>query len=588
MEVSAAVDKKNLAVNESFVFTIRIQSEGEKLDNLDIPDLSDLNDFYFIDQWSEEQASSSINIINGRMHKTKIRTFLKRYRFQPKTSGTLRIETMTIKVNGQKFETKPIFLTVSKESKKPTPSQPSQSPPPLPLPTPFQPPHSLFDIFTKSFLDKTTKKDSLKLRLNLSKNVVYKTEMIQADWFILQSSGSIHYDIYQPPSLKGFWKERIQNKQTNSFLGTQVIDKVLYKKILLDRLWLFPLQTGTLTIDPYSIRINQLFNFSFRSQEEIKLFPNRKIRVKKLPSKGLDASFTGAVGSFAVQAFINEKETVVNQPISYKITFQGLGHPRFITLPALKFPSSAQVYPPAEKSRFSDFGKGTKEFEILIVPKQEGILNIPSFTLSTFDPKTEQYVFHQTASFSIPVKKGDISEEEGETFFKIEKDQQKKSFSLKPLKKSYWPWFINHKNIIKFWFVLFACFLACLLFLYTKNLAFKNEKSFKKQLKQKFKNIQAFLNKKNWQKACTQMIHVNYKALYFAQMQSSPSDWRQALNNLPPSLNKKYALKFETLFKKLEDLSFSPDSHLETEALKEAQTLFENTKTLINRFFSDL
>ena len=84
------------------------------------------------------------------------------------------------------------------------------------------------------------------------------------------------------------------------------------------------------------------------------------------------------------------------------------------------------------------------------------------------------------------------------------------------------------------------------------------------------------------------MIHLNYDTLYSTQIQNSPSDWKQALNSLPPSLNKKYAIQFETLFKKLEDLSFSPDSHLETKALKEAKLLFENTKTLINSFLSNL
>ena len=501
LEVNADVDKKNVAVNESFVFTIRIQSEGEKLDNLDIPDVSDLNDFYFIEQWSEEQSSSSINIINGRMQKTKTKTFFQRYRFQPKTSGTLRIEALTIKVNGQTFKTQPIFLTVSTKNINKTPSNPSQNPPHSLLPNPLTSPHSLFDIFTRSFPDKTTKKDSIRLHLNLSKNVFYKTEMIQAEWLILQSSDSIHYSGYQPPSFKGFWKEEIQNKPRNSFLGTEVIDKVLYKKILLDRLWLFPLQAGDLTIDPYSIRMNHLLGFGLRSQAEIKLFPSRKIKVRDLPSRGLDASFTGTVGSFEVQASIEEKEALVNQPISYKITFQGLGHPRFISLPSLKFPSSVQIYPPAEKSHFSDFGKGTKEFEILIVPKQEGVLSIPSFTLSTFDPKTGQYVFHQTLSFSIPVKKGNISEEEGETFFEEKQDQQKQAFSLELLKKSYWPQFINHKNLVKFWFILFACFLSCLLFLYIKKFTFKKEKSFRKKLKQRFKNIQDLLDKKKLAKS---------------------------------------------------------------------------------------
>ena len=60
--------------------------------------------------------------------------------------------------------------------------------------------------------------------------------------------------------------------------------------------------------------------------------------------------------------------------------------------------------------------------------------------------------------------------------------------------------------------------------------------------------IKNLLRKKDWQRACEQMIRVNYEALYSASIKSSPSDWKQALDNLSPILNKKYASQFENLF----------------------------------------
>ena len=582
LEVQASVDKSKLAVNESFVFTIKIQSKEEEPKHLDIPDLSHLNDFYLLGQWSGQE--SSLHIINGQMEKTSV--FSKSYRLQPKTTGTLRIEALTVRANKQTFKTKPIFITVSKKNK--TPQKNPQSPP-VALPSPFSSPQSLFDIFTDPFSKEKATKNSIKLRLNLSQYSPYKTEMIKADWFMLQSSGSVHYEPYKQPSLKGFWKEEIRNKNLNPSAGTMLIDQVLYRKTLLDSLWLFPLKTGELTIDPYSIRINHLFGLGFISQREIKSFPVKKITVKNLPSQGLDDTFTGAVGFFEVQTSIKEKSAVVNQPLFYKITFKGSGHPRFISLPPIRFPPSVQTYPPVTKSYFSDSGRGTKEFEILIVPKQEGTLNIPSWTLSTFDPKKGKYILHKIPSFSLPVKKGKANEETGQTFFEEEQELKKQPLSLEPLNSSYWPQFINQKNLIKFWLTLFCFFLASLLFLYIKNFVFKKEKTIKEKINQKFSAIQELLDKKDWQKACTQMIQVNSFILHTAQIKSFSSSWKEALNNLPPSWNKKYSSQFEKLFKSLESLSFSPRSHLEEkEALDKAKNLFKDTKTLTHSFLSDL
>ena len=579
LKIIASTDKKTIAINESLVFTINIYSD-KKPENLDIPVLAQLNDFYLLEQWSSQE--SSISIINFKKERTN--TFRQSYRLQPKTTGTLRIESLTVRANKQTFQTKTLFITVIQKNKTP----PTHSQPQIPsiLPNPFSSPHSVFDIFNSSHPREVKRKKNVKLKLSVNKSSVYKAEMIKADWIILQSSGSVRYEFFKNPSLTGFWKEELKNKKINSFLGTQTIDKILYRKTLLDRYWLFPLKTGELSIDPYSIKVNHIFNF--HSQKEIKFSSEKKIRVKALPSQGLDDSFTGAVGSFKVQSLIKENSTVVNRPISYTITFEGLGHPRFIKLPPLNFPSSVQTYPPVEKSNFSDSGKGKKEFEFLIVPKKEGILSIPSFTLSTFDPQAEKYVFHKTSAFSISVEKGNSDEESGQTFFEEEPEKNQKNFSFEPLNKFYWPHFVNQKNLMKFWLLFFSFCLFVLSFLYIKNFIFKKEKSLKKKIKQTFEIIEDHLNKKEWKQACNKMIRVNYSILYSTQTKSTSSDWKQALDKLPPSLNRKYAPQFKMLFKKLEDLSFSPQSHSEKEILDKAHHLFEQTKELIDNFLSEL
>ena len=578
VQVISQVDKNTVALNESFVWTLKIDSHESISNQVDIPDLSPTNDFYLLGQWSSQQ--SSVSILNGQMEKTN--TVFKNYRLQPKKPGVFEIKSIRVRVKGRDFQTKPLRIKVTPASQKSPP--PPQTVLPLRIPAPFMNPDSLFDIFTNPFQNREIKKSDVKLWLRLNKKSVYKSEMLKASWFILQSSGGLRYELYKKPALKGFWQKEIKIKNPRSFSGTQAIGQTLYRKKLLESLWLFPLRSGELNIDSYAIRVQQVFGF----QSEIISSPIKKIKVKELPTEGLTKDFSGAVGVFEVQHSIQEAQAKVNEPLSYRITFKGSGHPQFISLPELEFPSSVQAYPPVEKSHFSEQGMGTKEFEILIIPKQEGNLTLPSSVISTFNPKSGQYVFHKLPELSFNVQKGQNNEDLGQSFLEKETATEEKNLSYKALTAFYWPQFITYRNLILFFIAFFSFLLMVLIFLYVKNFILKKEMPLKKQISQKLQVVEKSLKQKDWKKACTQMIELNTFVLSLAQSHTLSSSWRQAVQSLPPSLNKKHSFSFEHLFKQLESLSFSVKTPSEKIALIKAESLFEQTKKLSRDFLSDL
>ena len=570
MEVRAFSDRKTVALNESFVFTIKISTDKGKLGDVNIQNMPHLENFQLTGQWSNQE--SSVNIVNTNMSRSV--SVLKNYRFQPKKKGKFTIPSLMVKAQGRMFKTRPVGIIVTGNNPNP-PSQVGSSSPVPGLP------RSVFDI-------RGQQQSNIRLHLDVDKKSVYKTERIRSNWFILESSSRYVKALpHKRPVLKGFWKEDVNlDQQKKALSGTQVINGVLYRRRPVDSLWIFPLQTGKLKIDSYSVRFHHFFTFP--GQEDIRSFPSQAIQIKALPTQGLDDSFTGAVGSFKMDVSLDKTSTVTHRPLSYKITFEGSGHPRFISLPSLEFPDSLITYSPAEQDHFSDSGQGKKEFEILIIPKLAGIINIPSFKFSTFDPGMEQYVFHHTPAFSISVAQGSGESEEGENFLGSDKKEEEKPKEFQPLTGTYWPQFIRHKNLKVLWLAVFGFCMIWFGFLYIRNSVFKKEKSFKKRLKQRFKMINSLLKKKDWQGACEQMIRVNYDVLYSASVTNSPSDWKQALDNLSPILNKKYALQFESLFRELEDLSFSKKSHFKTSDLNRAKDLLTHTKTLIHSFLSDL
>ena len=580
LKVTASADKTQLSLNESFVFTIRIESQKNSLEGAEIPDLSHLNDFQLLNQWSERE--SSFQIAGGQ--RQSLTAFSKNWRFQPKTTGTLRIEPLTVKAQGHEFQTPAIFVTVHPAEQGP-PSQPN--PPPLPDPFGFPALPDIFDNLTQKPPPKDHR-ETVKLLTDLKKRSFYKRERIPLSWLLLSSSGSLQFQTEKRPELKGFWKEEAETRQ--AFLGTQVINKVLYRKTSIEKLYLFPLQSGELTIDPYSLKIYFSSGFfGLASPSQIRSSPSKKITVKDLPPAGRKpAEWTGAVGSFKLKARLHEKTALSNEPISYSISFQGTGHPRFIRLPDLPFPDNARIWPPAEKSRFSESGEGFKEFTFLISAREEGRLTIPSFRLSSFDPESESYVVHETRAFSIPVQKGQNAMEKSESYFETDKDEKKSSLDLRPLKIGGKPTFLRHKNLVFLETGLLACFSAILLWFYVRKLVLRKKKSPKKQFEKELKAVEKLLRKKQVKPAIMRLININYSLLYSLQEGGSSksfSNWRQALTQLPPALQKKYAPGFEGLFRELELLSFSPEARQKKEPGAKIRDLLKRTQSLSKKLF---
>ena len=571
LEFSSFVDKTELGLNEAFHLNLQFQSDKSLPDKISAGAVSNLKDFYFLSESLSKQRS--ISIINGQ--RIYIKSVVKSYRLQPKALGIFKIPSIQVRADGQTFQTDPFEIKVLANKKPgPAPKNPFSFPG---FSAPFDFPSSLFDFPAPL----KGMRGDIKLNLELSKNKAYRSELVRADWFLLYTAKVPRYELSPSLPHQGFWKEEINRRK--ALTGTIGIGDTLYRKTSIKSLWLFPLKTGKLKIEPYSIQVFSGFSF----QNQILSTKTKAIQVRELPLEGKDSSFTGAVGDFTVDFILPKKELTLNQPFSFKIRFKGAGHPRFIHLPSLSFPSYLQVYDPVQKSNFTDSGIAGKEFEILLVPKKEGFFTFPSFTLSSFDPQKEKYVSHKSPVFYLFVKRDPniAPDSKSQNFFKpVGKE---KDISLQELSLLNWPSFINYKNLKSFFIFYFLFCFAIFLILAVKKTFFSNKKkSINKQVNNKIRKIEKLLNKKDWQSAGIEMIQLNALILSSVQVKESSSHWRQMLRDMPFSLNKKYAKEFEYLFTTLEKLSFSYQNQPEQQVLSQAENLFEKTKFLTQKILS--
>ena len=570
ISVFSKVDRSTIPINQTLTFIITIQYKGDSPKELKVPDLSELINFNVLNRWSGSQ--SSINIINGRMEKNQSLEYS--YQLQAQKKGTLEIESLGLEINGKIYKTKPVTITVIEEQDHlpPSNSNPFFSKNPIDKDPFFNSFFNNSNIFSK----RPNVKQNVKVQMSLDKKTAYVGEAISAHWTLLVSSGNIRYEINKSPKLQGFWKEFVSVDPQGQFLGTSVVDDVLYRKTLIDSMILFPLKTGKLFIDSYSIRIGSMFGFGRQSQ--IKKASDREITVKPLPEEE-SGSFSGAVGSFTVTASLDGTETKVNEPLAYYIKFEGDGHPQFIKLPKIPFPPSVKTYSPVEKSKFNPMEKNFKSYEIIFIPKTQGRITIPSFKISTFDPKYSRYIYHKMPSFEINVLKGDQALEEGLNFFDDE-NQVDKTDRFKTLQEMPWPSFLNHKFLMKFWWFFYTCILAAFLIGILWSLK-RKQKTVREKLKKGLREVERLIENKKCKSCSIKLISLVYLVLYQFDSKNISSDWTDLIKKLPPSFYEKHGAPLISLMKNLEKLSFAPEKLSDKEALEKIKLLYQETASLL-------
>ena len=437
--VTSTVDRNKLEVQDTFTLTVTIQST-ESVD-IDEPHLPSLNGLDLIQHWDNTAVQQSLVQTPSGMDFKTIRKREFHYMFQAKAQGRYSVDAFEVVVNGKLFKTEPIVIEVLPAGQAP---QNRNSHPNIRggggggiQPQDEEDEEEAFlrqqeEVFNQLLQrqfgggggggiqipqggNKPTRppvdpqfrsapsnpNDAFFIQVEVDKTSVYEGEQVTATWYLLTRGQMESLDRVKFPALKGFWKEIIEENPQIQF-SEEIINGVAYRKALLASHALFPIKAGKAIIDEFTVKSrvrmpSQSFGFGLgRAYEYTKSSKRVEIEVKPLPNEGRPSSFTGAVGQFNVTSQVEGKQFPVSQPFSYKIRFEGQGNAKAIELPAIEWPAGLEVYDTKNDSRFFKDGNSFKEFEVLLIPRKEGPLEIPGVNFSFFNPKTGKYEQKQT------------------------------------------------------------------------------------------------------------------------------------------------------------------------------------------------
>lgn len=468
------VSNNRVAADEPF----QIQFLLENAPNVSSFQPPALGDFEVMQGPSQVQGQS---IFNGKRSEYIALIYV----VQPKRTGNFIIPGATARVNGNMVRSNPVNIEVIRGARSagPPSNPPSQTTPGFPPPRggggatiPDN-----YDDVTEGILRKgedinTKLRKNIFLKVDVDKTSVYEGEQLTAT-YKLYTRLPTNSSVTKVPAFKGFSAKDIELPNPPQ-ATTERLNGELFKVFTIRKTLLFPLQSGTLELDPVEVdnqvRLVKLvhggsdrkrgrdpfedffsdrfgkdpFNDPFfddffnRPEVEYEDVPYKiqsapvRITVKPLPLDTRPASYSGAVGHFKMEAMVDKGTLTTDDALNLKVTISGQGNVNLLNGPKVEVPAAFEKYDPKVSDNIeknSNPLSGSRTFEFAVMPLEAGDYTIPAVEFSYFDPSSHAYKTLRSAPFSVKVNQGRQNKRDKEDFG-IDKNV------LAPLYKGNLPW----------------------------------------------------------------------------------------------------------------------------------------------------
>lgn len=589
VQVNVTADRKVLPLGESLTVTLIVSGTEEF--EVEEPRLPDLDGFDLLNSWDQTAVSQKLVSTPTGMQFETMRRKEFHFMIAPKALGEINVGAFEVVVNGQTYRTKPMLIRVTKEAEAPRSRRGVVPPNEDPIDEMLSAEEEMFrqliqrrEQLLRQVLPRVPEDPSLAnpayrslptnpneaffIQVEVDKTEVYEGEQITANWYVYTRGQMESLDRLKFPSLRGFWKEIIEEVPTIQFME-EIVNGIPYKKALLASHALFPIKAGNAVIDEFKIksRVRTLSQGGFfgKALEYTKSSQRVNIKVKPLPLEGRQRDFTGAVGQFEVTSQIEgEGRHPVNQPLTLRIRFEGSGNAKTIELPAIEFPAGVEVFETKSESRFFKNGKSYKQFDVLLVPRQLGTLTIPGFTVSMFDPQTSKYYSRSTNPLMVEIIDNPNAPVGSAARLSPGKKAEAPVETLTMPDIYLEPQGAHSTSIpLMAWALVYG---ITLLGFAIKGLhfagAFHRQLTLKDQVQKRVKKSQNYLAKNDFRHVGTEMMNAYYLVLGRVTDEGASLSLEKLLDMTPPSLRREYGSRIQKSFEYFQTLGFAPEELL--------------------------
>ena len=357
------------------------------------------------------------------------------YILKPKGPGNYPIPAATAKADGNEYKSNSVTIrvtnTVAPDAAAPSASGmfPGFNPfDDLPQQTPFN------DYILKKGENASEKVNrNMFVKLQTDKTTCYLGEPIIATYKLYTRLKS-ESNVVKNPSFSGFSVIDLQQPDNMNYTRETVNGRE-YNVYVIRRVQLYPLQTGSLELEPaqvennvqfikeaYANRQNDLANDVFRDFAEAtipaegmeiqKVILQNKpvtINVKALPAENVPAAFKGAVGTFKLMGALEKNQFSTDDAGKLNLVIEGSGNMQMVTAPDIKWPEGIEAFEPVttediSKTTVPVSGRKMLSWDFTVASPGDYVL--PPVVFSYFDPVAGRYKTDSTGPVKFTVTKG--------------------------------------------------------------------------------------------------------------------------------------------------------------------------------------
>lgn len=216
------------------------------------------------------------------------------------------------------------------------------------------------------------------------------------------------FDI-QPPS--GFWVQDVPGgvqSRLRSVNGRVTEIQSLQKAY-------FPLTAGKFAFASARAVIDVREGFLFAPETREIRSASPRLVVLPLPESGRPPEFKGAVGRYAIRAYVEPDTVAAGEAAQVTIELSGSGNVKAAPQPTLPSIPGIEQFAPTEDATVSFAGStvtGVKQFQWVIIPDPAGTVSIPTVSYAFFDPVARRYETVKTEPLSVHVRSSALAQED--------------------------------------------------------------------------------------------------------------------------------------------------------------------------------
>ena len=590
ISVQASVDRNAMDPGDTFELRVDVNTEGNETPSVEkAPDIAG---FELVNQGMSSSARAGVVTgASGTPEYQRSNQTTYSYFYQALKVGKFKIDPIEVKVGNKTFHTTSIALTVERgasgsqnqagkngkgrrgNSRQAHPADPWQGDEQSDVDDLFSQllkRHGLMPNPNGGFRTQPfNPQEAFFIQVEVDKADVFAGEQVTASWYLYTKGIIRDLDTLKYPDLKSFWKEDIEIS-TNLNFTQEIVNGVPYRKALLASYALFPIKEGEALIDPYKAKCSvmaDMFGFgSGKAYTYTKVSKEVKINVRPIPAAGRPIDYSGAVGDFRVITKLDENNIVTNQPFSFHIRFEGKGNAKLIDLPPFEAPQGIELYDTQKEAKFFKNGTSYKDFNLLLVPRNEGDFVIPAVSVSMFDPIKKVYVTKKTEPIKIHVARGsqDPNVKNSPLFQQTNNETKVAQKEFVPSLQTLWRPVEMQKKKFKLVILIFALlsmFVALLLKARTELGWGEKKRDLLRQMQWRFKGIKSRLSKLTAREAAVETTNAVYFILgQLSDEGGATQEIEKLLLLIPPSVRAELGSELNKLIEKLQMLSFAPDS----------------------------